>query len=298
MQTPQPATEVSTGIRHNARNHISDNYVLPADDSERERLNSQHRVLKQSFDGRLILAPVILKSGDRVLDSGTGAGSWLIDFASEVQSTISIYGIDISTRLFPSDPPPNVSFLNASITQLPEDWTSTFALVNQRLLFGGLTAAAWQAAFSVMYRVLVPGGWVNLYEFNGDIDRMGWEPGPSTKKMFLMTRETYRRSGVLIDAVYHLPGWLKGAGFINIHTELKTVPMNGEKGKPMRENKCSALAAMKTPALRAGGFGFVHSEEDFDNLVAEMRNELVVTEDASIHTFMIYAQKPVSGGRE
>lgn len=44
----------------------------------RIRLNRQHGVVKQSFDGRLILAPVELKPGDRVLDSGTGAGMVIV----------------------------------------------------------------------------------------------------------------------------------------------------------------------------------------------------------------------------
>lgn len=220
--------------------------------------------------------------------------SWLMDFAKEFPSTVLIYGIDISPLLFPPNPPANVTFLTASITELPDAWTSSFALVNQRLLLGGLTAVAWQAAFLEMYRVLSPGGWVNLFELNSDIDYMDWEPGPSTKKMFLLQREIFRNSGVLIDAVYHLPGWLERAGFINIHSELRIMPMGGANGKAMRENKCAALAAMKTPALKAGGLGFVESNEGYDKLVEATRDELVDTEDASAQAYMVYAQKPTA----
>lgn len=74
--------------------------------------------------------------------------------------------------------------------------------------------------------------------------------------------------------------------------ELSKVPIDGENGKEMRENKCAALAAMKTPALKGGGFGYVQNEEDFDKLVLAMKDELVNTEGASVQTYMLYAQKP------
>lgn len=39
------------------------------------RLTTQYKLTKAAFENRLTLAPVILKSGDHVLDSGTGPGS-------------------------------------------------------------------------------------------------------------------------------------------------------------------------------------------------------------------------------
>ncbi|KAF7977961.1 hypothetical protein HWV62_2057 [Athelia sp. TMB] len=280
------------GIQHNARHHVSSNYILPADDAERDRLQRQHRIMTDSFGGRLVLAPIILKPGDRVLDSGSGAASWLLDFAKTVPSTVEIHAVDISPRLFPLNTPSNVHFLEASVTQLPREWTSTFNLVNQKLLLAALSAAAWQAAFAEMYRVLVPGGWVNLIELNGDLNRMEFKHGPAAKKMMTLVREIFRSGNSLADAVYHLPGWLEQAGFINIRTEMRISSMAGVEGKPMRENCYEVYMAMKTPALKAGGLGFVKSEEEYDNLVQAMREELEVTENAGLQSFMICAQKP------
>ncbi|KZP32664.1 S-adenosyl-L-methionine-dependent methyltransferase [Athelia psychrophila] len=284
-------------IPPSARFYVSSNYILPADDDERIRLNTQHGMMKAAFENRLVLAPVILKPGDRVLDSGTGAASWLLDFANEVPSTVSIYGVDISSRLFPSDPPSNIQFLAGSITQLPENWTSTFALVNQRLLFAGLSATAWQAAFSEMYRVLEPGGWVNLCELNCDVDYLDFEYGPAVKKTMILVREIFRSANVLADAVYHLAGWLEQAGFTNIHTEMRRIPLNGDEGRPMRENSCSVYVAMKTPAMKAGGFGLVQSEAEYDDLVQAYGEEVAVTDNAALLNYTISAQKPSSSSR-
>lgn len=79
-------------IQHKERNYESAQYVLPSDGTEEERstvifyllmqstdslnvrLNMQHRLIKQSFDGRLYIAPIELKDGDRVLESAVGTG--------------------------------------------------------------------------------------------------------------------------------------------------------------------------------------------------------------------------------
>ncbi|KAF7980706.1 hypothetical protein HWV62_37167 [Athelia sp. TMB] len=249
--------------------------------------------MTKAFDGRLVLAPIFLKPGDRVLDSGSGAASWLLDLVKEVPSTVSISAVDISSRLFPANPPSNVRFFEASVTQLPLDWSSTFNLVNQKLLFAALSATAWQTAFAEMYRVLVPGGWVNLIELNGDLDRMDFKHGPAARAMMTLSREIFRSGNSLADAVFHLPGWLEKAGFINIRTEMRLSPMNGVEGKPMRENCYEAYMAMKTPALKAGGFGLVKSEEEYDSLAQAMREELEFTENAALQIFMICAQKPL-----
>ncbi|KZP13759.1 S-adenosyl-L-methionine-dependent methyltransferase [Athelia psychrophila] len=280
-------------IQHNARIHVSSSYILPADDEERTRLNAQHGLMKAAFENRLILAPVILKPGDRVLDSGTGTASWLLDLAKEVPDTVSIYGVDISSLLFPSSPPSNVQFLAGSITQLPKTWTSTFTLINQKLLHAGLSAAAWQVAFSEMYRVLEPGGWINLSELNSDLDHVDFECGPAVKKMMTLVREIFRSVDALADAVYHLAGWLKQAGFTNIRTEMRRMPMNGNGGRPIRENICRVYMAMKTPAMKAGGFGFVRSETEYEDLVQAYGEEVAVTDNAAVLSYMISAQKPI-----
>lgn len=135
---------------------------------------------------------------------------------------------------------------------------------------------------------------MNLFELNGDIDRMDWVHGPHARRMMTLAREIFRSGGSLPDAVYHLPEWLEESGFINIHMELSRVPMDGDEGKPMRENTYEVYMAMKTPALKAGGLGFVTSEEEYDDLVQAMREELVHTNNSAIQTYMIYAQKPMA----
>lgn len=42
------------------------------------RLHLQHRIITKAYEDRLILAPVIFKSGDRVLETATGSGKFYL----------------------------------------------------------------------------------------------------------------------------------------------------------------------------------------------------------------------------
>jgi hypothetical protein len=149
--------------------------------------------MKKAYENRLILAPVVLASCDHVLDSGTGGGmvqkmvlyhsmesiysggsaSWLLDLAGQVSPEVFLRGIDIESRIFLSNPASNIHLSTDSVTKLPASWSSTFILVHQRHLILGLTFNDWQAAFKEMYRIIVPGGWVNLFEIM-DLQMDAW----------------------------------------------------------------------------------------------------------------------------
>ncbi|KAF5350041.1 hypothetical protein D9756_009186 [Leucocoprinus leucothites] len=169
---PQGAPQIEELGRYYVSAFSNDHkYFLPADEEERERLNNQSQGIIQIFDNKLIWAPVPLKDEDIVLDSGTGSGHWLLSLAKErdIYNKIpSVYlrGIDISSHMFPSPSltPPNTSFSINSITSLPANWSNTISLIHQRLLMAALQAPQWHSALSEMYRVLAPGGWIQLFE--------------------------------------------------------------------------------------------------------------------------------------
>jgi len=258
------------------------------------RLFLQHRLLKQAFENRLFLAPVTLAPGHRVLDSGTGAASWLLDLAEQVPPTVSFYGIDIGSRLFPSNPASNIHLSVNSVTKLPASWSSTFTLVHQRFLVLGLTLPDWQAAFKELYRILVPGGWINLLEPQLDVSRFSWTSGPATATIFTLACAVMLARGFVPDLPYSLPALLKEAGFVNIHTEERGTSLYGEDGTGMRENCHKGLLGLKTPVLDAGGMGSVKNEEEYHSLANAARKEWSETPEAVIQIFMVYAQKPAS----
>ncbi|KAL1665325.1 S-adenosyl-L-methionine-dependent methyltransferase, partial [Schizophyllum commune] len=106
-------------------------YLLTYDAEE-----MQHDMIMSAIDGRLIIAPVDLLPGTKVLDSATGTGIWALQ-ASAQYPEVSFTGIDIESVNFPT-PPPNVEFLVHNITALPKEWSGSFDLVHQSLLIAAL----------------------------------------------------------------------------------------------------------------------------------------------------------------
>lgn len=121
---------------------------------------------------------------------------------------------------------------------------------------------------------------------------MDFQQGPATFKMLKIVDAVFRSVGALPDAVYHLKGWLEEAGFVNVDTQMRRLPMCHREGKDTFHSYV-VHAALKTPVMKSGGFGLVSSDEEYDQLALTTQEELWNTENAAVQNFMIYAQKPV-----
>ncbi|KAF6821445.1 methyltransferase domain-containing protein [Colletotrichum plurivorum] len=110
---------------------------------------------------KLFLAPI----GDhpqKVIDLGTGAGIWAIDFADTFPSA-RVTGIDISP-IQPCWVPPNCKFQVDDIEQ-PWGWSDDyFDYIHVRNLEGCI--ADWPRLYEQAFRHLRPGGWFEIKEFD------------------------------------------------------------------------------------------------------------------------------------
>ncbi|KAJ7191882.1 S-adenosyl-L-methionine-dependent methyltransferase [Mycena pura] len=265
-------------IEHAARKYQAypgSQYALPTDDLEQERLILQHQTLKKLFGNRILLAPVKLEKNDKVLDIGTGPGLWIMDLAASVDPSVSIVGVDIESRLFLTSPPKNIELRLESVVNLPSEWTDTFALVHQRLLMIALQISQWPVALREIYRVLRPGGWVQLGESTAWIE--GQYPNkPCMEKLVAMYRCLTNSRNLYIDCADAIPSMLEAAGFVDIQRESQMPQMGkwaGELGVASRINHVGVLRGIKTPILKAGGYGHVTSEKEYDALLEGLERE-------------------------
>jgi len=268
-------------------------YYLPADKEEADRLNAQYLLLKDVFGGNVVYAPVALSGDDWVLDNGTGTGAWIMDVRSAIPPSISMFGVDLQTRLVPLNPPANTHFLQGSLLDLPRDWTDRFALVNQRLLVAALSQDDWKKAVSEIYRVLKPGGWAQILEVSGRLFVPEGETDGHADAFNNIAGQIRAGRGIVGDCFEDIPDLLRGQGFLNVAVvEERRVPMgnrHGQVGERMLRNIVSLYQGMKSPALDCG---IVSSEEDFDKVVDAF--EARCNESGGIETrwYAFCAQKP------
>ncbi|KAF7330973.1 S-adenosyl-L-methionine-dependent methyltransferase [Mycena venus] len=269
-------------------------YALPADDEELQRLILQHNVLKGVFENKILLAPVQLDANGAVLEIGTGPGRWILDLADSVDSSIPMVAVDIQSRMFPASAPTNIDFRVESATHLPSEWTNKFSLVHQRLLMAALQIADWPVCLREIHRVLRPGGWVQLGEFTGW--PAGKYPGkPCMEKLVAMYRAMGDARGLYTDCTQGIGKMLAEAGFVEIQSEARMTLVGkwaGEAGVANRINQIGVLRGMKTPILKAGGFGYVGSEEEFDRLLEGVEKEWDEIPGAQKEFVIFWARKP------
>jgi hypothetical protein len=217
-------------------------------------------------------------------------GIWALKLAEQVPSSVQIQGIDITSKLFPANHPTNLHFSINSITSLPGSWTSSFAFVHQRFLVGALTGDTWKTAISKMSRVVMAGGWIELVEMTGDFPQVG----PHSTKVTLLFGGIMRDKQFLFHCPIQVPAMLQQAGFVNVRSECRMVPLGrsaGQDGIDGSTNLAALTDAVKTPILRAAGYGHVHSEAEYDAMVSGAKEEWL-SSDVEFPFYTIYAQKP------
>ncbi|XP_006458604.1 hypothetical protein AGABI2DRAFT_200355 [Agaricus bisporus var. bisporus H97] len=252
----------------------------------------QHNLFLRVLDHKILHAPVELRDDDWVLETATGTGIWLQDLAKVTSTKPQYIGVDIESNLFPqaSTLPKNISFETQSVLDLPKEWTNKFTLVHQRLIISGLRRHEWEQDIKELYRVVKPGGWVQLFELRI------WTSGPALAKHWDLLCKFADDVGLMFrDIATKLPDFLKQSGFVDIHEDTCDTPLgawanrDGDDGK---KNLMGLLQGLKTPILRGGGYGVVGSEAEYDELLEEIEKEVDMTPGSTALWTMFWARKP------
>jgi len=235
-------------------------------------LNIQHKYLTRVIcDQRLVYNKnVIFDEGSCVLDSGTGTGAWAVDLANQVPVSVEIHSVDVSLSNFPPSPPSNVHFSLASVTSLPSGWSKNFDLVNQRFLFGALLAKEWPEALAEIYRVLKPGGAVQLIEMN---PRFPVPETPAVGQVRDIVHKMYEAKGLQVDVAESLAVLLHSAGFVDVVSEKKQMPVGRLWGEIGMQGSLSIGGALRNMASFIVKSGVYASEEEYVGLVDKALEE-------------------------
>ncbi|KAG8529897.1 uncharacterized protein KY384_005378 [Bacidia gigantensis] len=209
-------------------------YVMPNDESELDRLDLTHNMLKISMGMQLFNAPIV-DTPKRILDLGTGTGIWAIEMADDYPDA-EIIGTDLSATQ-PTWVPANVKF---EIDDMEETWTfrEKFDFIHLRYLAAAIKD--WPALAKKAFENTKPGGFVEFQDF----DLQYYSEDGSLKEDY----KIYEWIVTLLEASRNFqrepsPGpnlekLLKDAGFQNVTSQKYRLPIGPwPKDKHLVQNR-------------------------------------------------------------
>ncbi|TGZ78003.1 methyltransferase domain-containing protein [Ascodesmis nigricans] len=292
----------ANGRQYHRKSADEDNqYLLPSDETELDRLDMVHHLYLTTLDGELYKAPIV---GDppNVLDCGTGTGIWALDFGS-LHPGSHVIGVDLAPNQ-PTWTYPNVEF---QTDDLEKEWTfkkNHFNYIHSRGL--GTSIRDWERYTKQMFEHAAPGALVELSEYSlessCDDDSMP-EDSMSVQWSDAMA-DALEKIGVYVRRFSPLffREHLEAAGFVDIKVFIYKIP----RGSWPKQRKFKYLGAVCAEASRSGFEAHAMlpmtrllgmSEEDARQLcIGAFENLMLGKEHCYQYHWQIVGRKPESQG--
>ncbi|KAI1639816.1 S-adenosyl-L-methionine-dependent methyltransferase [Biscogniauxia mediterranea] len=269
-------------------------YPIPNDDQEQSREEMKHLWTLELLEGKYFLAPI----GDhplKIVDLGTGTGSWAIEMAEKFPGA-EVIGSDLSP-IQPAFSPPNLRF---HVDNIEDDWAygPGCDFVHLRHMASLLKQPA--KLLGSIFRNMRSGGWIEFQDLRprvvSDDDTVSPDYAPN-RSLDLLKQSFTQVFGFDVDFVYRLTTELEKAGFVNIRTVTYKAPLGTwPRDERMRYigwmHRMTVMCYLESISLRPmQSLGF--SQEDIEALMEEVERHL---NNNKIHSWMhfafVYGQKP------
>ncbi|KAH8928464.1 S-adenosyl-L-methionine-dependent methyltransferase [Atractiella rhizophila] len=197
-------------------------YLLPGDEEEWARLTEQHNRYKDYFGANYLVRD--LGQPKRVLDLGTGSGSWARDLATEFPQS-EVIGIDIHE--VPPSGLPNCKFQYGNF--LDSDWglEGSFNVIHGRFIGYGIPGF-FDKVIKRSIDMLAPGGWLLSAEScNYSVESV--DPSkpvpPAIEQMQGMGRQMLQSNGIPTEVGSELESHFREHGLVDIEKRDVSVPV-------------------------------------------------------------------------
>ncbi|KAI9597220.1 S-adenosyl-L-methionine-dependent methyltransferase [Syncephalis fuscata] len=185
-------------------------YPYANDQTESNRLNGQHHVLKHLLNGNYMSK---LNNPQKIFEVGSGSGIWATETAEEFsQSEISC--IDMSPAPSLAKLPNNVKFETMNALKGIKYEDNTFDYVYMRLLCSSVPEDYWPVLVKDLARVCTSGGTIELVETNSQL----MNAGPLGQEVTTWIDTVCRSRGANLSKVWQIPQMIQQAG-LQLETE-------------------------------------------------------------------------------
>lgn len=158
----------ATMMHHGGKLLLRTPYPLPKNAAESQRLDAQHQLWEWVMGGD-VQAPIL--APQTILDVGCGTGLWCQEVAREFPEA-QVLGIDFNldpvqaalAKLSEEERLPNLSWRKVNVLEPLPLCSATADYVHVRFAATWIPRLSWLPVLSELFRVLRPGGWIELGE--------------------------------------------------------------------------------------------------------------------------------------
>jgi ubiquinone/menaquinone biosynthesis C-methylase UbiE len=257
-------------------------YPVPDNIEEIDRLDLQYYAIK-TVCGQHYYAS--LENPRRVLDVGTGTGTWLKEMAVEFPEC-EFTGIDLTSAKLKLPLPSNCRFEEANLLEGIPYPDGSFDYI--RLLMAAIPKDAWPKYIHECIRLCAPGGWIEFW----DIDIQLVNGGPACEKFNEWTAKGMLSRGVDLRIIARLGDLFKDAGMDNVIERKLHMPYGswgGDVGEIFAKTYEMVYTASKPVFIQACNL----TEEEYDTTLQAVLEELK-THNAYIPFHAYIVQKPLN----
>jgi len=215
--------------------------MLPNDMQELDRLDLQHYLLRSILTSNCTANMTEVYD---VLDIGTGTGIWILEMANEFPH-VKFVGMDIAPLQPHNTLPKTCRFDLGNVLDGLTYQDGSFDYVHQRLLMLGIPEDSWKDLLQEYYRVLNPGGQLEIVETDLLLKRRT----PVMKKLQRWIETVLDTHGISAKVVREMDTLMMKAGFRHITTRTIKVPLGswaGPEGEAGWQNMMEGIKAFQT----------------------------------------------------
>lgn len=267
-------------------------YFIDAENAaEMARLTNQDRILTKVMGG-LLPEQLDLSSVHNMLDVACGPGGWVLDVARTYPQK-QIVGIDISKLMIEyaryqayTQGVNNASFRVMNALEPLDFPDNSFDLVNARLLFAFMPAAAWPKLLQECLRIMRPGGVIRLTECEETMSN-----SPAYEKLIGMSTYAMRIAGLGFSPdgrhfgiTPMLGRFLRDTGYQDIQKAAYVLDpsMGTEEHASQYQNTRVFLKLLQPFLIKMG----VATQEEVDHLYQRTLTEIMSADYCSLWYFL------------